>query len=86
MKDAMKMYVMKGSILPKEESEVEKDQMKENWTSKKDLSTLLKKEEKVQWEEVGPRNQEKRKRPLEKRASKNDRERRHRGTPRSRSH
>ena len=49
MKDAMKMYVMKGSILPKEESEVEKDQMKENWTSKKDLSTLLKTEEKVQW-------------------------------------
>ena len=43
MKAARKIYVVKGSILPKEENE----------------------EEKVQREEVAPRNWEKRKRPLE---------------------
>ena len=61
MKPVMKMYVVKGSIFQKEKSEAEKDQTKENRTSKKDLSTLLKTEEKVQWEEVTPRNREKRK-------------------------
>ena len=37
----MKMYVEKGSILPGEESEAEKNQTKENRTSKKDISTYL---------------------------------------------
>ena len=44
----MKMYVEKGSILPGVESEAEKNHMKENRTSKKDLSTFLMTEEKVQ--------------------------------------
>ena len=60
MKNVMKMYLVKVSILPEEENEAEKDQTKETRTSKKDLSTLLTTEEKVQWEEVAPRNQEKR--------------------------
>ena len=61
----MKMYVGKGSILSEEETEAQKYQKKENRENKKDLSTLLFTEEKVQWEEVAPRNQEKQKRPLE---------------------
>ena len=52
MKTVMKIYVGKGSILPGEESEAENNQ-----TNKKDLSTYLTTEEKVQWEEVAPRNQ-----------------------------
>ena len=54
---------------PKNESEVEKDQMKEkeDHTSEKGLATLLTTEESGQREEVAPRNQEKRKRHLEKR-------------------
>ena len=59
MKAIMKMYVVNGSILPKEEGEEEKDQMKEKRTSKRSLATLL------PTEEVAPRNWEKRKRPLE---------------------
>ena len=39
--------------------------------SKKDLSTLLTTEEKVQSKEVTPRNQEKQKRPLETGGSRN---------------
>ena len=61
----MKMHVEKGSILPEEESEAEKNQTKEIRSSKKDLSTLLMTEEKVQWEDVTPRNQEKWKITLE---------------------
>ena len=61
----MKMYVEKGSILPGEESEEENNETKENWTSKKDLPTYLTTEEKVQWEEVAPRSQGKRKGPPE---------------------
>ena len=64
MKAVMKIYVLKRSIHPKKESEEEKDQTKDNRTSKKDLATLLTTEEKMQWEEVTPRNQEKRERPL----------------------
>ena len=60
MKTVMKMYVEKGSIFPGEESEVEKNQTKENRTSKKDLSIYLTTEEKAQWEKVAPRNQGKR--------------------------
>ena len=41
MKAAMKIYVVKGSILPGEESEAEKDQTKESRASKEDLSALL---------------------------------------------
>ena len=67
MKCVMEMFVVKGSILPKE-SEAEKDQMKENRTSNKAKSTLLITEEKVQQEEIALRNQEKRKRPLENRS------------------
>ena len=55
----MKIYVEKGSILPGEESQAN------NRTSKKDLLTYLTTEEKVQWEEVAPRNQGKRKGPPE---------------------
>ena len=58
----MKRYVKNGSTLPKEENEAEKDQMKENRTSEKGLAGLLMTEEKVQREEVAPRNWEKRKR------------------------
>ena len=61
------MYVEKGLTLPGKESEVENNQTKENMTSKKDLSTLLTTEEKVQWEEAAPKNREKRKRRLENR-------------------
>ena len=64
MKSIMKMHVVKGSIFPKEESEEEKDQTKENRTSEKDISTLLTIEEKVQRKEASPRNREKRKRSL----------------------
>ena len=32
---------MKGLTLPKEESEAERDQTKENWTSEKVLATIL---------------------------------------------
>ena len=46
MKTVMKMYVVMVSILPKEESEVEKDQTKENQRSNKSLSTLITTEEK----------------------------------------
>ena len=59
------MYAEKGSILPGEENQVEKNQTKENRTSKKDLPTYLTTEEKVQWEEVTPRNQGRRKEPSE---------------------
>ena len=41
MKVIMKRYVEKGSILPKEESEAEKDQTKEDRMSKKSLATML---------------------------------------------
>ena len=67
------MYVEKGLILSKEESEAEKNQTKENWTIKKNLLTFLTTEEKVQFEEVAPRNEEKRKRPLENSDSKRSR-------------
>ena len=56
MKTVMKMYVEKGSVLPGEESQTENNQ-----TSKKDLPTYPTTEENVQWEEVAPRNQGKRK-------------------------
>ena len=59
------MYVEKDSILPEEESQAENNQTKENRTSMKDLPTYLTTEEKVQWEEVAPRNQGKRKEPPE---------------------
>ena len=62
----MKMCVVKGSILLKEESEAEKAQKKEGRTSKKVIGALLT-TEKTQRGEVAPRNQEKRKRPLENR-------------------
>ena len=62
MKTVIKMYVEKVWILPGEESEAEKNQTKENRTSKKNLSTFLMTEEKVP-----PRNQGKRKGPPEKR-------------------
>ena len=65
MKTVTKMYVEKGSILPGEESEAENNQTKDNRTSKKDLSTYLTTEEKVQWEEVAPRNQGRRNGPPE---------------------
>ena len=65
MKIVMKMYVEKRSILPGEESEAENNQTKESRTSKKDLTTYLTAEEKVQWEEVAPKNQGKRKEPPE---------------------
>ena len=45
MKTVMKMYVEKGSILPREEKEAENNQAKENRKSKKDLSTYLTTEE-----------------------------------------
>ena len=61
------MYVEKGPILPGEESEVKKNQTKENRTSKKDLSTYLTTGEKAQWEGVAPGNQEKWKGPPENR-------------------
>ena len=57
MKTIMKMYVEKRSILPGEESQAKNNQTKENQTSKKYLATYLTTEEKVQWEEVAPRNQ-----------------------------
>ena len=60
----MKMYVKRGSIFPKEESEAEKNQTKENRTSKKDLPAYLTTQEMAQWEEVTPRIQERRKGPL----------------------
>ena len=74
------MYVKRGSIFPKEESEAGKNQSKENRTSKKELSTLLMTEEKVQWWEVALRNQEKRKRPLERQGAI------HHSIPRSQPH
>ena len=61
MKTVVKMYVEKGSILPGKEGEVENNQMKESRTNKQDLPTYLTTEEKMQWEEVTPRNQGKRK-------------------------
>ena len=67
MKTVMKMYVEKGSILPGEERQAENNQTKWNRTSKKDLPTYLTTKEKVQWEEVAPRNHGKRKGPPEKR-------------------
>ena len=65
MKTVMKMYIVKGSIVPGEESEVEKNETKENHTTKKDLSTYLTTGEKAQWGEVAPRNQGRRKGPPE---------------------
>ena len=56
MKTVMKMYVEKGPIFPGEESQAENRQTKGNRTSKKDLSTFLTIEERVQREEVAPRN------------------------------
>ena len=67
MKAVMKIYVVKGSFFLEEESEAEKDHSKEGRTSKKDLSTLLMTEEKLQWEEVTFSNMEKPKRPPENR-------------------
>ena len=77
MKTVIKMYVDKGPALPGEESQVENNQ-----TSQKDLPTYLTTEEKVQWEEVAPRNQGKQKGPPEN----TDRGSRHQGVPRSRTH
>ena len=65
MKTVMKIYVEKGPILPGEENQVENNQMKENRTSKKGLPTYPTTEEKAQWEEVAPKNQEKQKGPPE---------------------
>ena len=62
----MKMYIAKGLIFLLKESEVEKNQTKENWMSKKDLSKFLTMK-KVEWEEVTPRNQGKWKGLLENR-------------------
>ena len=67
MKSIMKMYVENGLILPGEESKAEKNQTKENRTSKKDLLTFLTTGEKAQWKEIAPKNQGKRKEPLENR-------------------
>ena len=61
------MYVEMGSILPGDESEAEKNQTKEDWTCSKDLPTYLMTGEKVQWEEVAPRNLGKWKGPPENR-------------------
>ena len=47
----MKMYIAKGLIFLLKESEVEKNQTKENWMSKKDLSKFLTMK-KVEWEEL----------------------------------
>ena len=58
----MEMYI-EELIFPSEESKEEKNQTKENWMSKKNLSTFLMTEEKVQWEEVTLRHQGKRKTP-----------------------
>ena len=79
MKAVMKIYVVKGSFFLEEESEAEKDHTKEGRTSKKDLSTLLMTEEKLQWEEVTFSNMEKPKRPLRTEGSRSDRRNRYRG-------
>ena len=86
MKTVMKMYVEKGSIFPGEESQAENNQTKENRRSKKNLPTYLTTDEKVQWEEVAPRNQGKRKGALRKGNSRHGRGARHQGIPRSRTH
>ena len=67
MKIVMKMHVEKGSILPGEESEAEKNRTKENRMSKKALSIYLMKGEKAQWEVAAPRIQGERKGPPENR-------------------
>ena len=85
MKPVIKMYVEKGSILPGEESQAENKQTKENRTSKKDLPTCLTTGEEQQWEEVTPKNQEKRKRPLRTRNSRHGTGGRHQGIPSSRT-
>ena len=52
------------------ETDVEKDQTKENRTSKKGLVVLLMRKERPQRKDVAPRNRGKRKRHLENRRQK----------------
>ena len=67
----MKRYGVGESIPQEEGSESEKDQMKENRTSKKGIATSLMTKGDAQREEVAPRDREKPKRLLENRGEQN---------------
>ena len=65
MKPVMKMDAENGPILPGEESQAENNQTRGNRTSKNGQPTYPTTEEKVQWEEVAPKNQGDQKEPPE---------------------